>query len=51
VDLPDDALMSDQFSTIHGIAAIVCHYAAAGSADRPLGQHIVVDGGASLMNS
>jgi acyl carrier protein len=24
VDLPDDALMSDEFSTIDGIAAVVC---------------------------
>ena len=24
VDLPDDALMSDEFSTINGIAAVVC---------------------------
>jgi hypothetical protein len=25
VDLPDEALMSDQFSTIDGIAAVICH--------------------------
>jgi acyl carrier protein len=35
VDLPDDALMSDEFSTIDGIAAVVCHCEVAGSgADR-----------------
>lgn len=31
VDLPDDALMSDEFSTIDGIAAVVCRCEAAAS--------------------
>jgi hypothetical protein len=26
LELPDDALMSDQFSTIEGRAAMVCRY-------------------------
>lgn len=26
VNLPDDALLSDEFSTIDGIAAIICRY-------------------------
>jgi acyl carrier protein len=35
VELPDDALMSDQFSTIDGIAAVVCQCEVFGSvADR-----------------
>jgi acyl carrier protein len=28
VNLPDDVLMSDEFSTIDGIAAIICRYGA-----------------------
>jgi acyl carrier protein len=32
VNLPDDVLMSDEFSTIDGIAAIICRYGAESSA-------------------
>jgi acyl carrier protein len=39
VNLPDESLMSDEFSTIDGIAAIICRYATVdstgpGSAER-----------------
>jgi hypothetical protein len=27
VNLPDEVLMSDEFSTINGIAAVICRYA------------------------
>jgi acyl carrier protein len=33
-DLPDDVLMSDEFSTIDGIAAITCRYGAGSSLER-----------------
>jgi acyl carrier protein len=33
VNLPDEILMSDEFSTIDGMAAVICRYLTADSAD------------------
>jgi acyl carrier protein len=41
INLPDDALMSDEFSTIDGIAAIICRYGAEDSIECETAQDAV----------
>jgi acyl carrier protein len=42
VELPDDVLMSDEFSTIDGIAAVICRYGAASPVERKAVQSSVL---------
>lgn len=51
VNLPDEILMSDEFSTIDGIAAVICQHTTVGSRVPGSAGLVDADAGAPLMGS